>query len=58
METIVIGTLHESKHTYESNATDKDGKAVKLTIHANHRVAAAKLALHKGYHTRDMNMVG
>jgi uncharacterized membrane protein YkoI len=55
--TIRLGNLKTSKHTYEASV-EKDGKRESITIDANTRTAAGKIARDNGYTVRDMNMVG
>lgn len=55
--TIRLGNLKDSKHTYEAGV-EKDGTRSTITIDANTRTAAGKLARENGYTVRDMNMVG
>lgn len=52
-----LGNLKDSKHTYEASV-EKDGKRESITIDANTRSSAGKLARENGYTVRDMNMVG
>jgi uncharacterized membrane protein YkoI len=55
--TIRIGNFKTSKHTYEAGV-EKDGVRSTITIDANTRTIAGKLARENGYTVRDMNMVG
>lgn len=49
----VLGNLLNSNHSYEIN-TDMG----KITVHANSRAGASKIAKAAGYVVRDVNMIG
>lgn len=55
--TIRLGNLKTSKHTYEASV-EKDGARQTITIDANTRTIAGKVARDNGFTVRDMNMVG
>ena len=55
--TIRLGNLKDSKHTYEAGV-EKDGVRSTITIDANTRTIAGKIARDNGFTVRDMNMVG
>uniref|UniRef100_A0AB39CEP7 Uncharacterized protein n=1 Tax=Pseudomonas phage HRDY3 TaxID=3236930 RepID=A0AB39CEP7_9VIRU len=52
-----IGNFKTAKHSYEATV-EKNGQRFKITIDANTRASAGKLARDNGYSVCDMNMVG
>jgi len=55
---IRLGNRETAKHSYEIETTNEHGKTMYITVDANNRDQAARIAERNGFDVWSVNMVG